>query len=305
MIYLPTTQGDKLYRQPANVARGTDFRKDAVPMCNWISTAKRGAIGLAAKLTGNETAQATINRLINWMQILHGVGSGCDVTFSGEREILRSLAEKVKMEHITVFDIGANQGQFLREALRYLKNRRHEIHSFEPGTGAYEILYSAFHTQPNVSLNHNAVGNVCGKVTLWFDAEGSAGASLSQRDLSHLGREFLNAESVTMTTVDRYCETKGIEFVDLLKIDVEGHELDVLTGAKNLFDRGGVGMVLFEFGGCNVDSRVFFRDLWSFFNSVNMRLGRLTPTGYVTPLTRYSEALEQYRTTNFIAVPNA
>ncbi len=274
-------------------------------MSNWISTAKHSAISFAARLTGNGTAQAAINRLINWMQILQGVGSGCDVTSSGEGRILRVLADKAKMQHITVFDIGANQGQFLKEALRHLKNLRYGIHSFEPGTGAYETLHSAFHTQPNVSLNHHAVGKVCGQATLWFDSAGSAGASLSQRDLSHLGREFLNAETVTMTTVDRYCEAKGIEFVDLLKIDVEGHELDVLTGANNLFARGGVGMVLFEFGGCNIDSKVFFRDFWNFFNSVNMRLGRLTPTGYVTPLNQYSEALEQFRTTNFIAVPNA
>lgn len=272
-------------------------------MSGWISKAKRGAIGFAARLTGNGPAQATISRIINWMQILQGVGSGCDVTFSGESQILQTLAGKAKTGHVTIFDIGANQGQFLREAVRHLISCQHDIHSFEPGTGAFAILQSAFHRHPNVSLNHNAVGNECGTVTLWFDSEGSAGASLSRRDLSHLGRAFLKSESVTMTTVDSYCQTKGIEFVDLLKIDVEGHELDVLAGAKNLFERRGVGMVLFEFGGCNVDSRVFFRDFWNFFASVDMRLGRVTPSGYVTPLAQYSEALEQFRTTNFIACP--
>lgn len=39
-----------------------------------------------------------------------------------------------------------------------------------------------------------------------------------------------------VTTLDKYCERNGIEFVDLIKVDLEGAELFVLKGAKRLLE---------------------------------------------------------------------
>jgi len=69
-----------------------------------------------------------------------------------------------------------------------------------------------------------------------------------------------------------------------------------------MFGRQAIGMVMFEFGGCNIDTRTFFRDFWHFFSDRGMRLHRITPGGSLFPLDRYTESLEQFRTTNFLAV---
>ena len=182
-------------------------------MSNWISLTKRSAVSCAATLTGNGPGQALIGRCISWLQILQGVGSGGDVASSGEGVVLRKLAQRAHVRAVTIFDVGANQGQFLSEVVHQFGESPYFVHSFEPGTGAFQVLRTTFHRLGNVTLNHKAVSNVSGTATLWFDAEGSAGASLSKRDLSHLGREFSSQESVATITIDEYCQDNSIDLL--------------------------------------------------------------------------------------------
>jgi hypothetical protein len=64
-------------------------------------------------------------------------------------------------------------------------------------------------------------------------------------------------------------------------------------------------MVSFEFGGCNVDSRTFVRDFFEFFAAQKMSLARVTAFGGLYSLPHYEEALEQFRTTCFVAMRRA
>lgn len=86
---------------------------------------------------------------------------------------------------------------------------------------------------------------------------------------------------------------------NLIKLDVEGHELDVLSGGKEIL--GKVEVVQFEFGGCNIDTKTYFQDFWYFFQALDFALFRVTPFG-VRLIENYSEEDEYFRTTNFLAV---
>ncbi|MBU2980657.1 FkbM family methyltransferase [Lentibacter algarum] len=87
--------------------------------------------------------------------------------------------------------------------------------------------------------------------------------------------------------------------VDVLKLDVEGHELEVLQGANSVLER--CSAVQFEFGRCNIDTRTFFRDFFQFFAARGFQLYRISPLGPIR-LAGYREHLESYMTCNFIAV---
>jgi len=134
---------------------------------------------------------------------------------------------------------------------------------------------------------------------LYYDNVGSGLASLTKRDLELLGIDFDKSEDVAIDTVDNFCIEHNIKKIDLLKIDVEGHELDVLCGAETIFDN--IEVVMFEFGGCNIDTKTYFRDFYKFFNEQDMIIYRITPSGYLHELGDYKESFEQFRTTNFIA----
>jgi FkbM family methyltransferase len=236
-----------------------------------VNQLKRGLKNLAIATTGSRSAQRILGRVAGYAEYLAGIGAGSEVETSGERAVFSLLRQRVSGSCI-VFDVGANLGQFLGATLAAFPDGRCDVHCFEPGVGTFRRLSERHGTVANVRLNNVAVGKERGEATLWYDQEGSGIASLTKRDLAHFGVRFDSSETVTTTTLDAYCVEHGIPRIDLLKLDIEGHELDALNGAAELFRRHAIGMVMFEFGGCNIDTRTFFRDFWHFFGDAGMQL---------------------------------
>ena len=52
--------------------------------------------------------------------------------------------------------------------------------------------------------------------------------------------------TVDMTTLDRFSSEQGVRRIDILKSDTEGHELQVLNGARESLRRGIVRSILVE-----------------------------------------------------------
>jgi FkbM family methyltransferase len=253
-----------------------------------------------AQLARSRLVQRSLERLISYAQSHLGIGSGADVLFSGEGvvfEELRKLAGPT-----CIFDVGANQGQFLRLIDEGLKAPC-QVHCFEPSNYSHGILRKFAGDRADVTVNHFGLGRSAGEFDLFCNEDGSGLASLSKRQLDHHGIDFGLRERVRIETLDAYCAERGIEGIDLLKLDVEGHELDVLNGGERMFSERRVRMVMFEFGGCNIDSRTFFRDFYHFFRAHGMSSTfRILPAGVLQPIEGYTEALEQFRTTNFLVL---
>ena len=74
-------------------------------------------------------------------------------------------------------------------------------------------------------------------------------------------------EQVSLIRFDEYWKNQD-QLIDYVKIDVEGHELDVLEGFGELINK--IKLIQFEFGGCNIiDTELFFQDFWYFFKKKN------------------------------------
>jgi len=232
-----------------------------------------------------------------------GIGSGGDVDSSGEMAVLEMLHRSFAAPYC-VFDVGSNQGQYLNLILSTLPRDGLSVHSFEPGRHTFELLEASLNgiDRNGLTLNNVALGATPGEMTLHYDEPGSGLASLSKRRLDHFGIAFEGSERVAVDTVDDYCSRNGIGRVDLLKCDVEGHELDVFAGASGMFRSRAIGIATFEFGGCNIDTRTFFQDFYYFFQDVGMRILRITPSGSLMPIDSYKEVYEQFVTTNFVAL---
>jgi len=256
---------------------------------------------LLIHVTGNNVFQAALERNIYWSQYLMGIGSGSDTDTSGETAIVSQLTKKF-IPPYCVFDVGAHEGEFANMVLANIGPVKFAIHSFEPSACTFKILAKNIDNNPNVVLNNFGMSNAKGTATLFFDKEGAGAASLTKRRLDHLGIDFEKSEKVQLDTVDDYCATRKIQQIDLLKMDVEGHELDVLRGAEGMFDRKAIRMVSWEFGGCNIDSHTYLQDFFYFFKNFKMQIYRVTPSGFLYPLSKYRESYEQFRTTVFLAV---
>jgi FkbM family methyltransferase len=256
---------------------------------------------ILVRASGNSLVQRMLEFNVLASQYLLGVGSGTGVFSSGEESIFKLLQQKSNPPYC-IFDVGANQGQFLNLTLSQIGNHDASIHCFEPGRETFRILENSVQSDQRIRFNNFGLSKEVGKATLHYDHAGSGLASLTKRELGHFGIHFQESESIEISTIDTYCVERGISHIDLLKIDIEGHELDALAGAKNMFEQQAIDIVTFEFGGCNIDTRTFFQDFFNFFSRVNMQILKITPSGYLMPIDCYKEIHEQFRTTNFIAV---
>jgi hypothetical protein len=84
-------------------------------------------------------------------------------------------------------------------------------------------------------------------------------------------------ETVRLRTLESWSLSSGINDIDVLKLDVEGHEMDVLRGAGETLRR--VRVIQWEFGGCNIDTRTYFQDFWYFLTEAGFKISRLGPRG--------------------------
>lgn len=254
--------------------------------------------------TGNKAAQKMLSKIANYAQFFMGIGTGTHAELSGEKGVFNLLCKRFQSPYC-IFDVGSNMGQYLNLIVSRMGEECSDIHCFEPGQETFSALRNSAPNSSKIKLNNCALGQIEGEAQLHYDEKTSGLASLTKRKLDHFNIYFEKSELVKIDTIDNYCARNNIRRIHLLKIDVEGHELDVLAGAKNMFEQQAIDVVTFEFGGCNIDTRSFFQDFYYFFHNVGMKIYRITPSGYICPIESYTEILEQFRTTNFVAAKDA
>lgn len=262
---------------------------------------RRLVLAIGSMLSNNARAQRLLDRAVRGAQYFMGIGAGSMVAQSGEASVLGQIFA-AQPDPLTIIDVGANKGQFLALARSILGNRAYHIHSFEPSPTAFAILAAVNGSAAGVTLNNCGLSRAEGVATLYTNEPASELASLSLRRLDHIDITFTAEGSVQLDTLDTYCTRQAITRIDLLKLDVEGHELEILHGAVRMFQAGAIRAVTFEFGGCNIDSRTFFQDFYYFFTERGMKISRITPSGFLVPIERYRESDEQFRTVNYLAV---
>lgn len=65
---------------------------------------------------------------------------------------------------------------------------------------------------------------------------------------------------IKVERLDDFAKTENIDFIDFLKIDAEGNELNILKGARRLLANKSIRCIQFEFGKINLYSKAFLKD---------------------------------------------
>lgn len=253
-------------------------------------------------LSKNKIVQRLLEKNIQISQYFMGIGDAGKVTSSGEEIVFRILTNHCKPPYC-IFDVGANKGQYVKSIQNAILHPDFCIHCFEPNKAAYSLLHQTYQEYSNIRLNRLAFGRRKGTDRLYYDKPGSNLASLTKRRLHHFNIHFDQHEDIEVDTIDNYCNENSIDRIHLLKLDVEGHELDVLSGAAAMLEKRCIDIVAFEFGGCNIDTRTFLQDFYYFFSEkLYMKMYRITPSGYLYEIDQYKEIHEQFRTSNFVVI---
>jgi len=229
------------------------------------------------------------------------VGGGDNVENSGELSALKDVRKRLSAasEPLIIFDVGANLGKYAILLSKLFSNQKKEIYSFEPSKKTFSQLRENCRKHEDIKVFNFGLSDKEERVKLFLDKETSGMASIYKRRLDHFNIYMDIEEEIQLKTVDGFCANNRIERIDLLKLDVEGNELKVLEGAKKMLGKRVIKFIQFEFGGCNIDSRTYFRDFYYKLKG-NYKIYRIVGDG-LREIRQYKELDELFITTNFLA----
>jgi FkbM family methyltransferase len=138
----------------------------------------------------------------------------------------------------TVVDIGANRGQFALVARRCFPDAR--IFSFEPLPVPAGRLRSVFAGDPRVTLHEAAIGPNAGKANIHISDRDDSSSLLpitAAQSTLFPGTAEIGTTTVKVAPLRDFLSRDQIEPPALLKLDVQGFELQTLKGCESLLHR--------------------------------------------------------------------
>lgn len=212
----------------------------------------------------------------------------------------RTLAAMRKWQpEDVIFDVGANDGRTILRWRRHLPVTR--IFAFEPVRSTFDTLVERTADLPDVRLFRCALGAAQERRQIFLNNLSALNSFYS--DWTSSG----SAEEVEVDTLDAVIAREGVRSVELLKIDAEGHDLEVLKGAANTLSDRRIGIIQVEAGfdtpGKSAPSLCQFQDFLSGYGyflhavtnqcraTLSARTGSPAPDGSDPSLLVYCDAI--------------
>jgi FkbM family methyltransferase len=203
-----------------------------------------------------------------------------------------------------VFDIGANIGTMTLNFARLASEGR--IFAFEPTHYAFEKL------KQNISLNPELAQRIRAVQLFISDRSGPVhnieafsswkidGSAQNSHPLH--GGMIRNADGVSACSLDDFCIENQTSRVDLIKIDTDGHELQVLKGADRTLGQF-KPLLIFEIGLYTLNERhIGFEQYFNYLKSFGYVLIN-SKNGKVITLDNYLRQIPLRSTTDIMAIP--
>ena len=164
-----------------------------------------------------------------------------------------------------IWDIGAHQGE---TALYFAKSfPQLTIRSFEPVSSNYNLLIQNCRKLENFHAHNFALGEESTKTKIFL--QGASVIHSLRDDLNKPSAEDAKAEDIEVKSIDYVLNEFNTVMIDLLKIDVEGYEIQVLEGARKSLAEKKINFIYLETG---LDDR---------FNTIQSLINFLKPIGYL------------------------
>lgn len=173
-----------------------------------------------------------------------------------QKKKIINLFKKKFNTQIVVFDVGAHHGETIKLFLKKLNVKK--IYSFEPSPINFAVLRNnTLRYQSNkVRIFNSGLGENISTDLINQTIESSS-STMNQINLESRyfkkklkilnikdKNKFFKKFEVKILTLDYFIKKNSIDFIDLLKIDTEGYELNILKGLSEYSDK--VHLVYFE-----------------------------------------------------------
>lgn len=157
--------------------------------------------------------------------------------FKDQRRLLNNLKNGI------ILDVGAHVGDTTELYRKYFL--RSKIFCFEPFSESCDYLKRRFFNDSNINVVETALG-IKDETKPLYVSNFSNLNSLQRPNERAWGFADKKTVDVKIITLDQFCYENDIKHIDILKLDVQGSELDVLMGSKTLLEKGKISLVYVE-----------------------------------------------------------
>lgn len=243
---------------------------------------------IARRVPGSYTAFVVASRVVAAYE-----NRSVQITANGERWFQQQLAARGIG---CAVDVGANKGEWAEGILEYAPQCR--LVCYEPVAATFAMLENTLRgkeaTLVNAALSDQdgtiEIHTVPGRPEL-----ASAHADYSKED----GVETMTLDA---RTGDAECARLGIDHIDVLKVDAEGHDLAVLQGLSTTLSEGRVDFIQFEYNYATLAAGISLKHFFDFLGP-DYLMCRLLPQGLEA--TGYHFTIDNFGQSNWICVRRA
>lgn len=162
-----------------------------------------------------------------------------------EKETSRVLREQIRPE-MTVVEVGANVGSHTFEIAKMLDPAKGRIICFEPTEFAFNKLKKnhSLNSFTNITLERVALSDTNETKTIERSTTPETMPFKASWDKTSGSAKHASVDQITFRRLDDYFVEERLDKLDLFKIDVDGYELRVLEGAKEILTKYAPVMII-------------------------------------------------------------
>lgn len=240
------------------------------------------------------------NRLLEWLAAHFGAlrrrfaNVNFDSRSNGELRVIQALEV---IDPQVVLDVGANRGDW--SALVRQRYPRCHIHAFEILPATFVQLQSRTADWQQVTINNIGLAAAPGTVLMHTSADDNlTSTAYPLEGLAEHAAHYTGSEVCPVTTGAHYMQEHDLDAIDMLKIDVEGMDLQVIKGFGDGLRQ--IRVIQFEYGIFNIASRDLLYDFHALLTSAGFRVGKIYPR--TVEFFDYHYSREDFLGNNYLAV---
>ena len=223
---------------------------------------------------------------------LHGLGydNRYGGNLTGENWFIKKVLPSIG--DAACIDIGAHVGNYSAMLAKHVSG---PIYAIEPLSSSFELLRRQ--TNPRIHPYKLAITDFDGVAPIYSRKEKGEDSTLRGESIA----DGATVEQIPVSTLDSFVKELGLHNVGFVKIDTEGHEMEVLSGMKHMLKESPPLFIQFEFNFVHLQQGHTLRSLtkllpgYDFYRLLSHGMIAIDPEKYIDNMFMYSNFIAKRR----------